>query len=78
MPHDHLAINGNSTITITNSSTAPEIVMVILELRCANTKNKNSTKSLNKIIEEVKLTNEEIYKILMENNENNIVFREKL
>ena len=34
--------------------------MALLELRCANTKNKNTVKLLNKIIEEVNLTDEEI------------------
>lgn len=55
MPQDH-SINGKSTITITNSSTTPEIAIALLELRCINTKNKNAVKLLNKIIEEVKLT----------------------
>ena len=32
-----LAINGNSTITITNSSTAPEIAIALLELWIVNT-----------------------------------------
>ena len=73
-----MAINGNSTITITNSSTGPEIAIALLELRCANTKNKNTVKLLNKIIEEVNLTDEEIDTILMENNENNKVFTEKI
>ena len=53
-----LTINGNSTITITNSSTAPEIAIALLELRCANTNNKNTIKILNKIIQEVNLTDE--------------------
>ncbi|WP_292888944.1 hypothetical protein [Methanobrevibacter sp. UBA212] len=39
-----LTINGNSIITITNSSTAPEIAISLLELRCANTNNKNTIK----------------------------------
>ena len=73
-----LAINGNSTITITNSSTAPEIAIALLELRCTNTKNKNTVKLLNKIIKEVNLTDEEIDEILMENNENNKIFTEKI
>ena len=73
-----LAINGNSTITITNSSTAPEIAIALLELRGANTKNKNTVKLLNKIIKELNLTDEEIDKILMKNNENNKVFTQKI
>lgn len=73
-----LSINGKSTITNTNSSTAPEIAIALLKLRCINTKNKNAVKLLNKIIEEVKLTDEEIDEILMENNENNKVFTEKI
>ena len=73
-----LTINGNSTITITNSSTAPEIAIALLELRCANTNNKNTIKILNKIIQEVNLTDEEIDEYLMENNENNEVFAEKI
>lgn len=72
-----LSINEKSTITITNSSTTPEIAIALLELRCINTKNKNVVKLLNKIIEEVKLTDEEIDEILMENNENNKVFHRK-
>ena len=39
---------------------------------------KNTVKLLNKIIEEVNLTDEEIDEILMENNENNKVFTEKI
>ncbi len=73
-----LTINGNSTITITNSSTAPEIAIALLELRCANTNNKNTIKILNKIIQEVNLTDEEIDEYLMKNNENNEVFAEKI
>jgi hypothetical protein len=72
-----LTINGNSTTTITNSSNAPEIAIALLELRCANTNNKNTIKILNKIIQEVNLTDEEIEEHLMENNENNEVFAEK-
>ncbi len=52
--------------------------MALLELRCANTKNKNTVKLLNKIIKEVNLTDKEIDEILMENNENNKVFTEKI
>jgi len=63
---------------ITNSSTAPEIAIALLELRCTNTKNKNTVKLLNKIIKEVNLTDEEIDEILMENNENNKIFTEKI
>ena len=73
-----LTINGNSTITITNSSTAPEIAIALLELRYANTNNKNTIKILNKIIQEVNLTDEEIDEYLMKNNENNEVFAEKI
>lgn len=54
-----LTINGNSTITITNSSTTLEIAIPLLELRCTNTKNKNTIKILNKIIKEVNLTDGE-------------------
>lgn len=35
-------MNRNSTITITNSSTAPKIAIALLELICTNTKNKNT------------------------------------
>ncbi|MDO5824444.1 hypothetical protein [Methanobrevibacter sp.] len=56
----------------------PEIAIALLELRCANTKNKNTVKILNKIINEVNLTDEEIDEILIENNENNKVFTEKI
>ena len=73
-----LAINGNSTITITNSSTAPEIATAFLELRCANTKNKNTIKLLNNILNEINLTDEEIDKILIASSEDNKVFTEKL
>ena len=73
-----MAINGNSTITITNSSTAPEIAIALLELRCTNTKNKNTIDSLNKILNDVNLDDDEIDEILMENNENNEVFTEKI
>ena len=41
-------------------------------------KKKNTVKLLNKIIEELNLTDEEIDEILMENNENNKVFTEKI
>ena len=73
-----LAINENSTITITNYSTAPEIAIALLELRCANTNNKNTINILNKIVNEINLTDEEIDKILMKNNENNKIFTEKI
>ena len=73
-----LTINGNSTITITQSSTSPEIAIALLELRSANTKNKNTVESLNKIINDVNLTDEDIDKILMENNEDNEIFGEKI
>ena len=53
-------------------STALEIVIVFMELRCTITLCKNP----NKIINEVKLTYEEINEILMENNEDNKVFTE--
>lgn len=62
----------------TNSSTAPEIAIALLEIRYANTKNKNTVKILNKIINEVNLTDKEIDEILIENNENNKVFTEKI
>ena len=73
-----LTINGNSTITITNSSTSPEIAIALLELRSANTKNKNTVKLLNKIINEVNLTDDDIDEILMENNEDHEIFAEKI
>ena len=73
-----LTINGNSAITITNSSTAPEIAIAFLELRVANTNNKNTVKILNKIISDVNLTDEDIDKLLIENNENNEVFAAKI
>ena len=73
-----MAINGNSTITITNSSTAPEIAIALLELRCANTKNENTIKLLNKILNDVNISDNEIDEILMENNENNEVFTKKI
>ena len=50
------------------------MAIALLELRCANTKNKNTVNLLNKIIKEVNLTDEEIDEILIENNENNKVF----
>ncbi|WP_198643692.1 hypothetical protein, partial [Methanobrevibacter oralis] len=49
-----LAINGNSTITITNSSTAPEIAISLLELRKANSTNIEFVKLLNNILKNVK------------------------
>jgi|GEM_PF-3374361 len=73
-----LTINGNSTITITNSSTAPEIAIALLELRIANTNIKNTVKILNKIIFDVNLTDEDIDKILMKNNKDNEVFAAKI
>ena len=73
-----LTINGNSTITITNSSTAPEIAIALIELRIANTNNKNTAKILNKIIHDINLSDEDIDKILIENNENNEVFATKI
>ena len=73
-----MTINGNSTITITNSSTSPEIAIALLELRCANTKNQNTIKILNNIIKRVNLNYNEIDKILMENNEDTEVFTTKI
>ena len=63
---------------ITNSSTAPEIAIALLELRIANTNNKNTAKILNKIIHDINLSDEDIDKILIENNENNEVFATKI
>ena len=55
-----LTINGNSTITITNSSTAPEIAIALLELRYANTNNKNTIKTLNESIDAVRASSSKI------------------
>ena len=73
-----LAINGNSTITLTNSSTAPEIGIALLELRKANLSNEYNKILLENILNNVNYSNSEIDKYLMENAENNNIFVEKL
>ena len=62
-------MNGNSTITITNSSTTPEIAIRLLKLIITNINNKNTVKIPNKIIYDVNLTDEDIDILLIENNE---------
>jgi len=52
--------------------------MALLELRVDNTNNKNTIKILNKIINDINLTDEDIDKLLIENNKNNEVFATKI
>ena len=73
-----LAINGNSTITLTNSSTAPEIGIALIELRKANLSNEYNKILLENILNNVNYSDSEIDKYLMENAENNNIFVEKL
>ena len=73
-----LTINGNSSITITNSSTAPEIAIALIELRKENLKEKNTKKSLENVLKSIQLTNEEIEEILIENAEDSKSFIKKV
>ena len=73
-----LTINGNSSITITNSSTAPEIAIALIELRKENLKEKNTKKSLENVLKHIQLTNEEIEEILIENAEDTKSFIKKV
>lgn len=73
-----LTINGNSTITITNSSTAPEIAIALIELRKENLKQESTKKSLEYVLNSIKLTNEEIEEILIENSEDAESFTQKI
>lgn len=73
-----LAINGNSTITLTKSSTAPEIGIALIELRKANLSNEYNKILLENILNNVNYSDSEIDKYLMENTENNDIFVEKL
>lgn len=73
-----LTINGNSTITITNSSTSPEIAIALTELRKANLTNKNTIHILNSILTNITLTDEELNKLMIENNQNNEKFTNKI
>ena len=61
-----LTINGNSTITITNSSTAPEVAIALIELRKANLKEIKNKISLNNALRNINLPEDEIERILIE------------
>lgn len=73
-----LTINGNSNLTISDSSTAPEIGKSLIELRKVNVKNKKLEQLLEDILDKINLSDEEIDKIMDENGENIKVFEEKI
>ena len=61
-------INGNSVLTLTKSSTASELVISFLELRCANTNNKETKELLNLILDEITDADDLIDELLIEDN----------
>ena len=73
-----LTINGNSSITITDSSTAPEIAIALINLRKENLEQESTKKSLENVLENIQLTNEEIEEILIENSEDSKSFTRKI
>jgi len=62
------AINGNSVLTLTKSSTAPELAISFLELRTANTDNKETKELLNLILDEITDADDLIDELLIEDN----------
>lgn len=73
-----LAINGNSSITITNSSTAPEVAIALINLRIANTTNITTKKQLESIIKQIQINDKELDKLLMKNSEDKTKFTDKI
>ena len=73
-----LTINGNSTITITNSSTAPEVAIALIELRKANLKEIKNKISLNNALRNINQPEEEIERILIETCEDPKSFSKKI
>lgn len=55
-----LTINGNSSITITQSSTAPEVSIALINLRIANMNNENTQKELISILNKLKINDDEL------------------
>ncbi|WP_323736126.1 transposase [Methanosphaera sp. ISO3-F5] len=73
-----LAINGNSSITITNSSTAPEVAIALINLRITNTINQTSKKQLESVINQIQINDEDLDKILIKNSEEKTKFTDKI
>ena len=73
-----LTINGNSTITITNSSTAPEVAIALIELRKANLKEIKNKISLNNALRNINQPEDEIERILIETCEDPKSFSKKI
>ena len=67
------AINGNSLLTLTKSSTAPELTIPFLELRTVNTNNKETKELLNIILDEITDADDLIDELLI-----NLIFLPKL
>ena len=72
------AINGNSVLSLTKSSTAPEIAINFMEIRLANTTNKSTYKDLDFILDEVTDADDLIDMLLMEDNLSNDEFIAKI
>ena len=72
------AINGNSVLCLTKSSTAPEIAISFLEIRLANTTNKSTYKILDSILDEITDANDLIDSLLIEDNMSNKDFIAKI
>lgn len=73
-----LSINGNSTLTITNSSKAHDISKAIIEIRIANTRNINLKNTLKEIIKTSKLSEKDIKLKITQNNTTKEDFLRKL
>lgn len=72
------AINGNSVLSLTKSSTAPEIAISFMEIRLANINNKTSYKDLDSILDEVTDADDLINMLLIEDNLSNDEFIAKI
>ncbi len=73
-----LTINGNSSITITQSSTAPEVAIALINLRITNINNKNTKKELLSILNKLKINDAELDEPLMKKSEDKTIFTDKI
>ena len=62
------AINGNSVLCLTKSSTAPEIAISFMEIRLANITNKSTYNKLDQILDEVTDIDDIINDLMIEDN----------
>lgn len=72
------AINGKSVLSLTKSSTSPEIAISFMEIRLANINNKSVYNDLDYILDEVTDADDLIDMLLMEDNLSNEEFIAKI